>query len=313
MSIVGMTDRPAGFPRLGIVRKGKPKPANGKTPGADSDQFELRDAPLIAEAYQVYGPEPVRQLNVVLAYDDLDRVFSCWREIWGKSGLHHRCDGAIVHWQADVQGKLEHVAEKQMPCPLTACKPVGRLEFFVREIMRLGTHSLITTSKHDILRLSEQLRGISLSNGGDGTNRLFGIPCLLTRAPQKISVPKEDGRVKVTKWLVSIEADPAWVEAKLALLGARPDALELPAPDDEAEEANGGNGGEPAPTAEKSPEAPPEKSPEERWRDYLKASGATRLHIHAALGTEKVSFWLAADDGRTIDDAIGLVQQQVDF
>jgi hypothetical protein len=48
-----------------------------------------------------------------------------------------------------------------------------------------------------------------------------------------------------------------------------------------------------------------------RWAAFVAQTGATLLHIQAALGVEKVSEWLAADPARTLDDAIGLVEQQV--
>ena len=43
-----------------------------------------------------------------------------------------------------------------------------------------------------------------------------GIPLVLRRRPKGISVPKTDGtRVRMQKWLLSIEADPEWVKGKL--------------------------------------------------------------------------------------------------
>jgi hypothetical protein len=65
---------------------------------------------------------------------------------------------------------------------------------------------------HDIANLSAQLEALKAVNGG----RLAGIPMVLRRRPKKISTPKPDGtRARYTKWMLSIEADPGWVKAKL--------------------------------------------------------------------------------------------------
>ena len=50
-------------------------------------------------------------------------------------------------------------------------------------------------------------------------------------------------------------------------------------------------------------------TPKQRWIQFIQASGASSAHIRAALGTEKVSEWLAADSARTLADAMGLVEQ----
>jgi hypothetical protein len=72
---------------------------------------------------------------------------------------------------------------------------------------------VMTTSVHDIINISNQLEGIASMNGG----RLAGIPLVLRRRPKKISTPSGEAgkRARREKWLVSIEADPEWVKAKL--------------------------------------------------------------------------------------------------
>jgi hypothetical protein len=84
----------------------------------------------------------------------------------------------------------------------------------VPELKRLAYLIVMTTSVHDIINISEQLRGIASMNSG----RIAGIPLVLRRRPKKISTPSgENGkRARREKWLISIEADPEWVKAKLA-------------------------------------------------------------------------------------------------
>jgi hypothetical protein len=72
--------------------------------------------------------------------------------------------------------------------------------------------TVLTTSINDIVNISQQLAAFQELNNG----QIAGIPFVLRRRPKKISRPAEDGkRVRVEKWLLSIEADPEWVRAKL--------------------------------------------------------------------------------------------------
>lgn len=48
-------------------------------------------------------------------------------------------------------------------------------------------------------------------------------------------------------------------------------------------------------------------SPKERWAAFVKANGITADDVQDALGTTKVSEWLAANPTATLDDAIELV------
>ena len=60
MGIIGLTDRGAAFPRVGILRKGAAKP-NERQPGADlKDHFRFEsDDPTVARAFAAaYGDKP---------------------------------------------------------------------------------------------------------------------------------------------------------------------------------------------------------------------------------------------------------------
>jgi len=80
---------------------------------------------------------------------------------------------------------------------------------------------VLTSSIHDIMNLDAQLKALQRVNNG----RIAGIPLVLRRRAKKVSVPKPDGsRARMTKYLLSIEADERWVRRAVAALemAARP-------------------------------------------------------------------------------------------
>ena len=92
----------------------------------------------------------------------------------------------------------------------------------IPELARAAFLTVHTTSVHDIDNLSQQLAAFKRLNN----DVIKGIPLVLRRRPKKISIPFEDGkRTRLTKWLLSIEADPNWVKAKIGEVTslARPD------------------------------------------------------------------------------------------
>ena len=93
------------------------------------------------------------------------------------------------------------------------CRPVGRLKVIVPELARAAFLTVNTTSVHDIHNISSQLEAFKELNNGV----IKGVPLVLRRRPKSISTPRKDGsRVRMEKYLLSIEADPTWVKAKLA-------------------------------------------------------------------------------------------------
>jgi hypothetical protein len=113
--------------------------------------------------------------------------------------------------------------------------PVGRLKVVIPELQRLVYLVVLTGSKHDIGNISAQLEALSRINN----NSIMGVPMVLKRRPKPISCPKPDGtRARYVKWMLSVEADPRWVEAKLLALGAgaMPDVKLLSNPPEVEEE-----------------------------------------------------------------------------
>lgn len=233
--IRGMSDRRATFPQIGVIRKGAAKTEKNR-PGADLEYFRVvfDEGELIANQrfHELYGDEPT-EINVMLPFDDIDQVWEAWRESYNASALIHRCDGEYVEYAINsatgevlvrngimmsaVPGRPDLHLGDRVPCNGKAeCKPTGRLTVVVPELRRAATLMVLTTSIHDIVNISGQLEALKSLNSG----RLAGLPLVLRRRPKRISTPSGEGgkRARREKWLLSIEADPEWVEAKIAQL-----------------------------------------------------------------------------------------------
>lgn len=249
MPIKGLTDRGLSFPQIGDIRKGgtrrqivdkatgKPKVDQNGYPvmmqGEDLQYFRMdfdeRETTAIAKFNALYPNGKPTDIVIILPFDDIDRVWHAWREAYTAGALQHRCDGEYINYAISpqtgevvikngVDAKGERVkcdrqnhANKQM-----RCKPTGRLMVIVPELERLAYLVVHTTSIHDIGNISDQLAAIREMNGG----HIAGIPLILRRRPVEISTPSgENGkRARRVKWLISIEADPEWVKAKIGAM-----------------------------------------------------------------------------------------------
>lgn len=223
MSIKGITDRAAQFPEIGQLRKGAPKPTDSKRPGADLTFFRVtfdeRETESAAIFAKHYGPEPT-EIDVLLPFNVISENFDAWREAYVAGGLVHRCDGERIWYEINpaTGEKLVTNGEPAKKCDGHAqCKPTGRLKILVPQLQRLAYLTVLTTSIHDIMNLHRQLEALLQING-----KLAGVPLKLRRRPIKISTPSGDNgkRARREKWLLSIEADPTWVKAKLLAMKA---------------------------------------------------------------------------------------------
>jgi hypothetical protein len=243
MGIKGLTDRGLSFPEIGQIRKGAPK-IDPKKPGADLTYFRVTFDEREAERERLfrskYGPEP-REINILLPFNEISQVWDACYEAYTAGRMVARSDGEKMIYQLDAQtGEVLVLGgEPYKPHPKGGVvgeyitqdgrseqirlKPTGRLKVVIPELQSLAYLVVLTTSIHDIRNISEQLEGLKLLNGG----QIAGIPLILRRRPKKISTPTSDGgRARRSKWLLSIEANPAWVAAKLA------DMKRLALPDD---------------------------------------------------------------------------------
>jgi len=184
-----------------------------------------------------YGPEP-REINVVLPFDTVDENLEAWNEAYVASALLHRCNGKKVIRAIDpdsgevlVENGRSVETGEPVECdgkPITYwtdkkgkdhpvyCEPHGRLRIIIPELRRLAFVTVLTTSTWDVLNLSTQLEAIRDMNKGS----LRGVPLVLKRRPYWKSTPSgSDGRRARRKmWLLSVEADPAWVDAQLTAM-----------------------------------------------------------------------------------------------
>lgn len=232
MGIKGLTDRGLAFPEIGAVRKGAKK-TDVNRPGSDLKYFRVEFDEREQEAQRIfaakYGAQPT-EINILLPFNEVEKVWDAWYEAYTAGRMVSRSDGERLLYLLDTRtGEVKVLGgEPHMPHPADGIvgyytdskgirqpiklKPVGRLKIVIPELKRLAYLTVHTTSIHDIINISSQLEAIRVMNGG----RIAGIPLVLRRRPKMISTPSQDGsRVRREKWLLSIEADPAWVKAKL--------------------------------------------------------------------------------------------------
>lgn len=238
MPIIGLTDRGLSFPEIGQIRKGikvEQKKGN-KTVEIPKDldyfrvEFDVQEQESAARFLQVYGEQP-QEINIILPFDDIDQCWDAWLEAYTAGMLVARADGQrFQYWVDTANGEVKvkngipvvpyqdkMVVGQDYQGKDVFCRPVGRLQVIIPELKRAAYLTVHTTSIHDIANIGQQLEAIKKINDGV----IKGIPLVLRRRPKKISVPKPDGqRVRMEKWLLSIEADPVWVEAKLGQVRA---------------------------------------------------------------------------------------------
>jgi len=238
MPIKGITDREERFPEIGQIRKGAPKNDKGYV-GKDLDYFRVefdeqeKDAAKLFNS--IYGDKP-QEIIVVLAFDEVDRVWDAYLEAYTAGRMVARSDGEKYLYLVDtktgevvvkngkpfkayVEGESVGTITNETTKKVEQIKmrPVGRLRVVIPELRRLAYLTVLTTSIHDIVNISSQIKAIAAING----TKISGIRMTLKRRPKEISTPRPDGsRARYTKWLLSIEADPDWVGAKLDTMHA---------------------------------------------------------------------------------------------
>lgn len=224
MPIKGLTDRGLAFPEIGQIRKGAPKGERG--PGKDLDYFRVTFDEREQEAEKVfrakYHDKPT-EINIILPFNEIDRCWDAWLEAYTAGRMVARSDGERFLYLVDVATGEVKVKNGEPFTPHRdvvgkagkteiRCKATGRLKVIIPELARAAYVTVLTTSVHDVANISAQLEAFKQINGG----RIAGIPLVLRRRPKKISMPKPDGtRARLTKWMLSVEADPEWVKKML--------------------------------------------------------------------------------------------------
>ena len=243
MPIRGLSDRGLAFPEIGQIRKGGKKPENGKGPGKDLTFFRVEFDELEKVAASnfraAYRDQPTA-IRIILPFNEIERMWDPWLEAYTAGRLVARSDGEWIVYQLDDRGDLlvhngvNVKTGERVPHPTNGVaghdykgqpvkfKPTGRLKVIVPELKRAAYLTVMTTSTHDIGNISSQLAAFKELNNG----QLAGIPFILRRRPKAISTPSDNGqRVRRVKWLISIEVDPDWAQAKFGQLNT----LALPA------------------------------------------------------------------------------------
>lgn len=236
MSIVGLTDTVVGsFQRLGKLYKGGPKTASGF--GADLEYFRFNsDNPSIMAAFaDAYGTQP-KVINCFIPHATPEQAFPNWCEVWGKTGLVHRCDGQTMSVWLDgdkyQRGAKPCMGGHEKNDPLNDA--VGRLDVIIPELVAagfVGYVTLETHGKHDILNIVKVLGAVYQSRIGNEAG-LRGVPFALRRVRENISVPgygKTAGaRTRADKWLVKIEPSSDWLRVQIEM--SRMEALQIDQP-----------------------------------------------------------------------------------
>jgi hypothetical protein len=227
MTIKGVTDNvlPA-FPRLGKLRKGSPRDADGKIGKEQSFwRFASERAEVVAAFTTAYGEQPVR-INVLLPYVKVEDCFATFVEEWSAGGMVHRCDGeTMLYWRTPTGA----YSDEPRPCPYFAgekkrspsapgCKPVGRLTVIIPELVYAGFVGYVTMETHsinDLLSIQACLLAVAEARAGNERG-LQGVPFVLCRVAELISTPGEDGnRVRRKKFLAKLEPVADWVALQL--------------------------------------------------------------------------------------------------
>ena len=237
MSIVGLTDSVVvSFQRLGKLYKGGPKTASGF--GADLEYFRFNsDNPAIMAAFaDAYGTQP-KVINCFIPHATPEQAFPNWCEVWGKTGLVHRCDGQTMSvWlngDKYERGVKPCMGGHEKGDPLNDA--VGRLDVIIPELVAagfVGYVTLETHGKHDILNIVKVLGAVHQSRIGNEAG-LRGVPFVLRRVRENISIPgygKTEGQcTRADKWLVKLEPSSDWLRVQIEM--SRMEALNMPQPD----------------------------------------------------------------------------------
>jgi len=217
MPIIGLTDRSTRTGRIALLGQLNKGDAKGQKTKADGRVVEIvgrerpffryssRWQPTSEEVFKrVYGPEP-GSLTVSFLSSDINEIFPTWLEVYKGSRLLYRGDGAKAYlWWDDSAKTYQH---KEIPWPFEANDPRvqhrGTLYFILPDLMReqlFGLVRLKTSSKHDLLNISNSLDSyIKLANGD-----ITGVMFTLYRYQDE--KPDPDGSRR-SHWFVGLTPD----------------------------------------------------------------------------------------------------------
>jgi len=209
-----------GWRVLGRVKKGAPKGQG--LHNRNYFRLDTNDEDLLHAWADVYGAEP-RSLDVTLPYDLLRDNWDQWLELWGAGGtLKVRCNGTDwVQWR-DSQGVLHN---DPRPCPWCSGERandpnqhqlVGRLFVMSPPLLERGFSGvlmLVTGSWNDCRNIERTLRTVDDIVDGE----LGGVPMVLSRSCEKITMTRDGKRVRRDDWLVRLDPNAQWLQRRMEL------------------------------------------------------------------------------------------------
>ena len=189
------------LPRIGIIRKGAPKPEKG--PGKDLDYFRLdRAAPAVIAAWnEALGAEP-RAISGILPYAEPAENLNIWDELWQGKRLVWRGDGDRLHVQFQDNGYAHYAAGEGPVQPAAAGAMVGKLKVARVSRLRLllpqlgvaGIFEVMSSSAIDADELWANLMWIRSI-----VATLQGAPVTVFRAERQFNVAQADGKTMIVK------------------------------------------------------------------------------------------------------------------
>ena len=207
---------------IGALHKGAPHEEGKKLVELPYWRFTSND-PLVMKAFRVaYGDQPTK-INAYLPYPTPDENFQFWCEIWGKSGLIHRCDGEnMILWRDGdkmVTGKKPCPGGHRDNDPLRDA--TGRLFVLIPDLIRAGCVGYVqvqTKGKNDIAHIYKVLTDVYAMRGNNPEG-LRGILFDLMRVKESISVPgfgqNAGSRQRVEKVNIKIAPSAEWLQIQL--------------------------------------------------------------------------------------------------
>ena len=212
------------LPRIGIIRKGAPKPEKG--PGKDLDYFRLDRAEqsVMVAWNEVLGREP-KAISGILPYADPAENLSIWDELWQGKRLLWRGDGERLHVQlignsyarfAPGEGPAQPAAAGQMVDKLKVAR-ISHLRILLPQLRIAGIFEIMSSSAIDADELWSNLMWIRST-----VPTLQGAPVTVFRAARQFNVPQADGKTMVvTKHMLHMMLDGRYLDALLPQPGAQ--------------------------------------------------------------------------------------------
>lgn len=206
------------LPRIGVIRKGAPKPERG--PGRDLDYFRLDRAEqsVVAAWNDALGREP-KAISGVLPYADPAENLSIWDELWQGKRLLWRGDGDRLHVKLDGnayvryapgEGPAQPAAAGQMVDKLKVAR-ISHLRILLPQLRIAGIFEIMSSSAIDADELWANMMWIRST-----VATLQGAPVTVFRAARQFNVAQADGKtMAVTKHMLHMMLDGRYLDALL--------------------------------------------------------------------------------------------------